>query len=458
MSWSQSSSVPAHIAKQLKLQRIGPGLVLEGGSIDVNGAGKMLTTEECLLSDVQARELAARRHRRGAIAVERFHAREILGWFGLAGEHGAHEIVFGRGLKCPTHQSFVAECRGWNRAERLAARRAGAVPRPDLEMCRQRIRRVQRPIETASHRLHRSADVRGALEKIGAADVSREEEIAREHSDRNRAGRRVGDDEAHVFRRVTWRVPHVHRQGADVEVVAVAKEARAVGVGKRVLPIASPFARDKQLGPGSPRQFARTRHKIRVNVRLGDGHDPHVCARGLVEIAIHVTVRVDDHRQRRVVASNEVRGLRKPVLVYPSEKHAGEWLASAVHATQDSAMRCIFGLCLALAAFSRAGAQTTETPVPFDSAHRVLVITPALAERLRLADPAWPVRDEYRDVHLYASSQGGFVLVALLPTGSLKRYELSEAQRLTLGAAIDAAMTTSGRPIGQESRSPLTRT
>src|ERR1700748_1401428 len=30
-------------------------LVLEGCSIDVNGAGKLLTTEECLLSDVQAR-------------------------------------------------------------------------------------------------------------------------------------------------------------------------------------------------------------------------------------------------------------------------------------------------------------------------------------------------------------------------------------------------------------------
>ena len=30
-------------------------VVLEGGSIDVNGAGALLTTEECLLSDVQAR-------------------------------------------------------------------------------------------------------------------------------------------------------------------------------------------------------------------------------------------------------------------------------------------------------------------------------------------------------------------------------------------------------------------
>ena len=46
---------PAFIARKLKLPRIETGLVLEGGSIDVNGAGKLLTTEECLLSDVQAR-------------------------------------------------------------------------------------------------------------------------------------------------------------------------------------------------------------------------------------------------------------------------------------------------------------------------------------------------------------------------------------------------------------------
>jgi len=46
---------PAFIAHKLKVPRIETGLVLEGGSIDVNGAGKLLTTEECLLSDVQAR-------------------------------------------------------------------------------------------------------------------------------------------------------------------------------------------------------------------------------------------------------------------------------------------------------------------------------------------------------------------------------------------------------------------
>ena len=35
--------------------RQGKRIVLEGGSIDVNGAGAVLTTEECLLSEMQAR-------------------------------------------------------------------------------------------------------------------------------------------------------------------------------------------------------------------------------------------------------------------------------------------------------------------------------------------------------------------------------------------------------------------
>jgi len=36
-------------------RRTAPRLVLEGGSIDTNGAGVLLTTEECLLSHVQER-------------------------------------------------------------------------------------------------------------------------------------------------------------------------------------------------------------------------------------------------------------------------------------------------------------------------------------------------------------------------------------------------------------------
>lgn len=107
------------------------------------------------------------------------------------------------------------------------------------------------------------------------------------------------------------------------------------------------------------------------------------------------------------------------------------------------------GLLLVLAA--AAHAQAVETPVPFDSARRVLVVTPALADRLHLDAPAWPVNGEYRDARLYAASTGGFVLVAQLASGALQRYMLTDAQRSALGAAIDAAVATSGRPVTEAS-------
>ncbi|MEO8096177.1 MAG: agmatine deiminase family protein [Acidobacteriota bacterium] len=51
-NWQNDASATAMIANKLGLQRFEAGLVLEGGSIDVNGAGKLLTTEECLLDEV----------------------------------------------------------------------------------------------------------------------------------------------------------------------------------------------------------------------------------------------------------------------------------------------------------------------------------------------------------------------------------------------------------------------
>jgi agmatine deiminase len=69
----------------------GQRVVLEGGSIDVNGAGTVLTTEECLLSDVQARNPALSRQEMEQIFAEYLNARHTL-WLrnGIAGDdtHG----------------------------------------------------------------------------------------------------------------------------------------------------------------------------------------------------------------------------------------------------------------------------------------------------------------------------------------------------------------------------------
>jgi agmatine deiminase len=54
-NWQHDNAVPAEVARRLGMRCWDCDLVLEGGSIDVNGAGVLMTTEECLLSDVQAR-------------------------------------------------------------------------------------------------------------------------------------------------------------------------------------------------------------------------------------------------------------------------------------------------------------------------------------------------------------------------------------------------------------------
>jgi agmatine deiminase len=63
-NWKRDDRIPSHVSKLYAMQAFQPHvdtqqgkhrLVLEGGSIDVNGAGVLLTTEECLLSDVQQR-------------------------------------------------------------------------------------------------------------------------------------------------------------------------------------------------------------------------------------------------------------------------------------------------------------------------------------------------------------------------------------------------------------------
>jgi agmatine deiminase len=66
-------------------------VVLEGGAIDVNGAGTMLATEECLLDDVQARNPGLAREEMEAVMGAHLGVRKVL-WLGrgIAGDdtHG----------------------------------------------------------------------------------------------------------------------------------------------------------------------------------------------------------------------------------------------------------------------------------------------------------------------------------------------------------------------------------
>jgi agmatine deiminase len=48
--YDDDDAVPQRVAELLKLPLFSPGIVMEGGALDVNGAGTLLTTESCLLN------------------------------------------------------------------------------------------------------------------------------------------------------------------------------------------------------------------------------------------------------------------------------------------------------------------------------------------------------------------------------------------------------------------------
>jgi len=50
--WKKDDLIPVRAAKHFKIPLIDGKIVLEGGSIDLNGRGSLLTTEECLLDPV----------------------------------------------------------------------------------------------------------------------------------------------------------------------------------------------------------------------------------------------------------------------------------------------------------------------------------------------------------------------------------------------------------------------
>ena len=95
-NFSQDNAVPQFAASALGVKRHEAlwkkrRIVLEGGSIEVNGKGLMLTTEECLLSDVQARNPGLSREEIEAIFAKYLGIERTL-WLkhGIAGDdtHG----------------------------------------------------------------------------------------------------------------------------------------------------------------------------------------------------------------------------------------------------------------------------------------------------------------------------------------------------------------------------------
>ena len=90
-NWQLDDQIPDHVAELLHLPQFQPTIaladgqrhriVLEGGSIDVNGAGVLLTTEECLLSNVQQRNPGVTREQLEQVFSDYLGIDQVL-WLG----------------------------------------------------------------------------------------------------------------------------------------------------------------------------------------------------------------------------------------------------------------------------------------------------------------------------------------------------------------------------------------
>jgi len=99
-NWQKDATIAGKVARRLSLREWRPTasvdgrpqrVVLEGGSIDVNGRGTMLTTEECLLSSTQQRNPGMGRTETEQLFADYLGVRRVI-WLGrgIAGDdtHG----------------------------------------------------------------------------------------------------------------------------------------------------------------------------------------------------------------------------------------------------------------------------------------------------------------------------------------------------------------------------------
>ena len=126
------NAVPAQVAELTGRRRFTPGIILEGGAIDGNGQGTMLTTEQCLLNPNRNPQLSR-------ADVERYLADYLR-----------------------REKSALARRRHRGRRHRRAHRRAGPLRRPDARSWRRwkTIRRTKTTsrCETTIERLQTMTD------------------------------------------------------------------------------------------------------------------------------------------------------------------------------------------------------------------------------------------------------------------------------------------------------------
>ena len=84
--YDDDDAVPTRVAEALKLPVFCPKVVMEGGAVDFNGAGTVLTTESCLLNKNRNPKLNKKQIER---YLKDYYGQTHVAWlgYGIAGEN-----------------------------------------------------------------------------------------------------------------------------------------------------------------------------------------------------------------------------------------------------------------------------------------------------------------------------------------------------------------------------------
>ena len=110
---------------------------------------------------------------------------------------------------------------------------------------------------------------------------------------------------------------------------------------------------------------------------------------------------------------------------------------------------CLLGIS------SRLSAQTVERPVAFDSAGRIMVVTPEIARSIGVK--SWPVDRNFSEARLYSVSDNSYVLVVTRTNGTIERYPISEEARREFAASLTGVSASTEKHIKSESKNSFIR-
>jgi hypothetical protein len=157
--------------------------------------------------------------------------------------------------------------------------------------------------------------VRRSLEKVGASDVTNEQEITRERANGLVSGGRIRQQEEEMLGAVAGHVPHVDANLANGEGISISEEFGALRWAKPVLPVAPAFGGEEESRTCQSGKLTSAGEEIGVNVRLGDVRYAETLCFGGGDIRLDVAQRIDYQCFAGLLGSDEIARLSEAFIV-----------------------------------------------------------------------------------------------------------------------------------------------